>query len=93
MPDRAIDELAALARLKLDADEAARLGADMDKMLEFVQELQAIDVSGVEPLASINGLSTVGREDVPREGLDRETVLGASPSHNAGFVKVPKVLE
>lgn len=84
--------MANLARLGLDDDELLALTNDLNKILERVARLEAVDVQGVEPLAHVGDLHSVLREDVPRPGLTREEALASAPDAESGCFRVPIVL-
>lgn len=85
--------VAQLARLHLTAEEQALYQRQLEQILGYVDELKAVDVSGVEPMAHPIPLSNVLRRDERREGLLREEALANAPSvRNQQFV-VPKIME
>ena len=62
-----VEKLAQLARLDLSGEQKTALSKDFDCMLEFVDELEGVDVAGVEPLYNVIGESLVLREDTSQE--------------------------
>ena len=94
--DRAqVRHVARLARLALSADEEERFAAQLGHVLEYIERLQGVDVSGVEPL-SFAGDAAAGlplREVVPRPSLPRETVLAQAPRHDDEAFLVPRIIE
>lgn len=88
--------VAALANLSLTEDEVARLRRDLDGILEHMDQLNAVDVEGVEPMAQVlfAGESDPLREDIPQPPpLGNEAALANAPQSGAGYFKVPKVIE
>jgi aspartyl-tRNA(Asn)/glutamyl-tRNA(Gln) amidotransferase subunit C len=94
--DRAqVRHVARLARLALSPDEEERLATQLGHVLDYIERLQAVDVSSVEPL-SFAGDAAAGfplREDVPRESLRREAVLSQAPKADGQAFLVPRIIE
>ena len=67
--------------------------ADLEKMVAFVEKLQSIDTTGVEPLLHISDAANVLREDIVQGSITREEALLNSPVKDAEFFKVPKVIK
>jgi len=89
-----IRQVAALARLELSDDEAGRYQAQIEQILRYVEQLNAIDVGGIEPTAHAAALYDVVREDVPSGGgLTREEALSNAPSVAQDQFRLPKVVE
>jgi aspartyl-tRNA(Asn)/glutamyl-tRNA(Gln) amidotransferase subunit C len=85
--------LARLARLSLGAAEREQLGADLDRTLAMIDQLQAIDVAGLEPLAQAQASHTENRVDCVTEHDQSAKLLGLSPAAEGGYFLVPKVIE
>ncbi|MCC7289258.1 Asp-tRNA(Asn)/Glu-tRNA(Gln) amidotransferase subunit GatC [bacterium] len=86
--------IATLARLGLSEDELNRLGGQVGSILEFVEQLQKIDASGVKQTSQVTGLVDVWREDeVVRCELSREELLKNAPATEKGYIKVKRVLQ
>ena len=86
--------IATLARLGLSDDELNRLGGQVGSILEFVEQLQKIDTSGVKQTSQVTGLVDVWREDeVVRCELSREELLKNAPATEKGYIKVKRVLQ
>ena len=88
--------VAALANLKLDPAETARFAADLDAILSYVEKLNELDTSAVEPMAQVLYYAPetlTWREDRDRPGLGQEKSLGNAPERGAGQFKVAKVIE
>ena len=81
--------LADLAQLALSDEETARMAAELAVILDYVRELEAIDVTGVEPTAHGQAALTALREDVPREGLGQALALREAPVVAASGFCVP----
>jgi len=85
--------VADLARIDLTQEEAAEFQPQLERILEYVEKLEALDVAGIEPTAHPNSVLNVFREDTPRPSLDKDTVLDNSPRHANGLIVVPRVIE
>ena len=78
-----------LARLDVTPDEVQRITTQMAGMLEHFADIDALDLSGIEPMTQPYPLSNVFREDVVVTGLDREEVLANAPAAEDGRFRVP----
>jgi len=81
-----------LARLDVTPDEVQRITTQMAGMLEHFADIDALDLSGIEPLTQPYPLSNVFREDVVVTGLDREEVLANAPAAEDGRFRVPPIV-
>jgi aspartyl-tRNA(Asn)/glutamyl-tRNA(Gln) amidotransferase subunit C len=89
-----IEHLASLAKLHLDADEAASILKDLTRVLEYMRVLDEIDTAGVDPAANAPGRARpASRHDEPAPGLSAEDALKAAPSRHDGHFLLPKVIE
>lgn len=90
---RTVLRVAHLARIALDEGEAARLEGELNSILGFVEELAAVDVTGVEPMTSVVAMSLKMRDDVVTAGGDAAGILANAPASEEGYFLVPKVVE
>jgi aspartyl-tRNA(Asn)/glutamyl-tRNA(Gln) amidotransferase subunit C len=81
-----------LARLDVTPDEVQRITTQMAGMLEHFADIDALDLSGIEPMTQPYPLSNVFREDVVLTGLDREEVLANAPAAEDGRFRVPPIV-
>ena len=81
--------VARLARLRLTAEEAEQVQAELSSILKHVDKLAEIDIEGVEPTSHVVPLENVLRDDVPRPSLDREVALEMAPDPYEGAFRVP----
>ena len=88
-----VKHVARLARLHLEGQELTRFAAQLDEILTYVQQLQAVKTDDVEPTSHVLPLSNVLRKDEVRASLPQDAVLALTPAIHASFVRVPKVLE
>ena len=82
-----------LARIELTPEEEQRLAPQLGEVLQYVEKLNELDVSDVEPTAHATPLSNVMREDEPRESLSQEEALRNAPKTANGLFVVPKTVE
>ncbi|MCH7495698.1 MAG: Asp-tRNA(Asn)/Glu-tRNA(Gln) amidotransferase subunit GatC [Candidatus Marinimicrobia bacterium] len=88
-----VDKIARLAKLELSEEERERYASQLDSIVAYVEKLSEVDTSGIEPLAHVNDLMNVWREDKSRSSLSEEEVFKNSPKHDKEFFLVPKVLK
>jgi len=84
---------AQLARLHLSEEEIAKFQAQLSQVLAYVEKLEQVDVSGVEPTAHANAVFNVFREDTPRDWFTPADVLANAPRTANQLFIVPKVIE
>lgn len=87
------DKIAHLARLKVPAEEKQSVAGDLNKILGWVEQLNALNVSNVEPLANVNDEALRRRKDIINDGGHPKDILANAPSSAADFFTVPKVVE
>jgi len=88
--------VAALAHLELSSEERARMREQLDSILSYVEKLNQLDTTQVEPMAQVLAEprpEAVLREDQTAPGLTQEAALAGAPDADATFFKVPKVIE
>jgi len=90
--DEMFDHLAKLARLQFTAAEKAELKTDLQKMISFVNQLQAVDTTGVEPLTHMGYTTNALREDKVGGMISKDAALQNAPAKNNDFFTVPKVI-
>jgi len=88
-----VEHVAALAQLELDEAAKERLVHEMGDILTYMDQLNALDTSGVEPMMHALEMTNVFREDIVGESLPREEALRNAPSHDTEYFTVPKILE
>lgn len=88
-----VQQVAHLARIRLTADDAARLTGQLEQILEYVRRLSAVATDGVEPTTHVLPLRNVLRQDAPQPCLGAAVVTALAPAAQPPFVKVPKVIE
>jgi aspartyl-tRNA(Asn)/glutamyl-tRNA(Gln) amidotransferase subunit C len=75
-----IKQVALLARLRLEGQALAQLAVQLDEILQYVQQLQAVDTARVEPTSHVLPLSNVLRKDEPGSCLSQDAVRRSAPS-------------
>lgn len=88
-----VEYVAGLAQLQLDETAKERLVREMGEILTYMDQLNALDTSNVEPMMHAMALTNVFREDVVGESLSREAALANAPSHDDEYFIVPKILD
>ena len=88
-----VDKLANLARLKFDDTEKDAIKNDLQKMIKFVEKLNTLDTTGVEPLLHMSGNVNILRTDNVKGSITREAGLLNAAVHDDHFFKVPKVIK
>ncbi len=88
-----VKKIARLARIRVDDAELPALAAEVNGILHFVEQLQSVDVSGVEPMTSVVHVKLPRRADAVTDGGDPEVVLANAPGRLESFFTVPKVVE
>jgi aspartyl-tRNA(Asn)/glutamyl-tRNA(Gln) amidotransferase subunit C len=88
-----VQRIALLARLRLTADEENQLTEQLGKILEYVAALQAVDTSGIEPMAHASTLVNTMRADRVTNQRNTEALLANAPAADDNFFQVPKIIE
>lgn len=91
--DAMMDNLSKLARLRFSDEEKQELKADLEKMIGFMDKLQHVDTTGVEPALHITDAVNVLRSDEPSAQISVEEGLLNAPHKEDRFFKVPKVIK
>lgn len=90
--DELIANLSNLARLEFDAAEKTQIREDLQRMIEFIERLDELDTTGVEPLLHLSPETDVLRDDIPGGSVSREEALSNAPATDGTYFKVPKVI-
>lgn len=88
-----VDKLANLARLTFDATAKEEIRNDLQKMIQFVEKLNELDTTGIEPLLHLSDNINVLRADEVKVSITREAGLQNAANHDEKFFKVPKVIK
>lgn len=90
--EKLVDHLARLSRLKFTPEEKIAMQNDMGQMIAFVEKLNELDTTGVEPLRHMTPHINAWRNDEVSGSVSRASAFQNATNHNAEFFKVPKVI-
>jgi len=93
LPIDQVKRIAHLARIAVTDAEAEAVQADLNRILALIEEMNAVDTSGIEPMAHARDLAVRLREDEVRETDQHEAFQAVAPQVEAGLYLVPKVIE
>ena len=85
--------VAHLARIKVDEKDLPNVSKELSAILGFMEQLNEVDVDGVEPMTSVTPMDLPRRTDEVSDGSIQERVLANAPDAREGFFSVPKVVE
>ena len=88
-----VRRIAHLARIAVADQEVEHLKGELNAMLAFVEQLQEVDVAGVEPMTSVMPMAMKKREDVVNDGGIADDILKNAPAREDHYFLVPKVVE
>lgn len=91
--DNKIEELAHLARLEFQDEAKKNIKQDLERIIDFCDQLREVDTDGVEPLIYLSDEQNVLREDRVGNMLSKEQALKNAPSKDSDYIKVPKVIK
>jgi len=81
--------VARLARLELTDDEVERYSGELSKVLDYIEKIEELDLTGVEPTSHVVDVENALRADEPRPSWPRDAVLEAAPDPADGGFRVP----
>ena len=85
--------VAKLARIKVEDDALPGLAGEFNAVRGFIEQLNEVDVEGVEPMTSVTPMRLKRRQDAVTDGDQQDKVLANAPDAREGFFAVPKVVE
>lgn len=85
--------VAKLARIAVPEKDLPKLAEDLSGILDFMEQLNEVDVDGIEPMTSVTPMRLPRRADVVTDGNQQAKVLANAPDSREGFFAVPKVVE
>jgi len=88
-----VRKVAKLSRLDLTKAEVEEFTEQLSAILEYVEKMNELDTTGVEPLAHCLPISNVFREDSIKESLGTEKTLANAPQRDGEYFKVPKIMD
>ena len=90
--DETIEYVGILAKLELTDEEKEAAKSDMEKMLDYIDTLNELDTSGIEPMSHVFPVNNVFREDVVTNGDNREDTLANAPLRKKDSFGVPRTI-
>jgi aspartyl-tRNA(Asn)/glutamyl-tRNA(Gln) amidotransferase subunit C len=91
--EKDVKYVASLARIHLKDEEIDHLTEDLEKILDYINKLDTLDVGEVQPTSHVLPLKNVAREDIVKPSLTQQEALKISVEQQGGSFKVPKVIE
>ena len=91
--DALLDKLAHLSMLEFEEHEKEDMKTELEKMFTFIEKLNELDTSGVEPLLHMSEKEDVFRRDEVKGQITKEDAFKNAPLHDNEFFKVPKVIK
>lgn len=88
-----VKRVARLARIAVSDEQAEKMQGELNRILVFVEQLNEVDVEGVEPMTSVVETAMKKRQDVVTDGWKAEDIVANAPVSEDGFFMVPKVVE
>lgn len=88
-----VKRVARLARVAVSEEDAARMTGELNTILGFVEQLNEVDVSGVEPMTSVIPMEMRKRQDGVTDGGKADDIVANAPATDENFFLVPKVVE
>jgi aspartyl-tRNA(Asn)/glutamyl-tRNA(Gln) amidotransferase subunit C len=90
---REVERIAKLARLSISSQEKKMFGSQLGKTLDYIEKLNELDTSKVEPTSHVIELINVTREDILKQSIPVDDVLKNAPDRSDNFYRVPKIIE
>ena len=90
--EKTMENVLILAKLELPGQERAQAAAEMEKMLGYVEKMNELDTSGIEPMSHVFPVNNVFREDVVTNGDGREETLANAPQRKEDSFEVPRTI-
>jgi aspartyl-tRNA(Asn)/glutamyl-tRNA(Gln) amidotransferase subunit C len=91
--DEIIDYVSSLARLDLNAEEKSKIKGEIEKIIDYMDVLNTLDTTNVEPMSHVLPVTNIFREDVVKPSVPREEILANAPESDNGAFRVPKTVE
>ncbi len=88
-----IEKVAKLARLELSEEDREIFGNQLEQVLTYMEQLNRLDTTGVDPTSHAIPIYNVFREDEVKPSVSQEEVLAISPDEEEGHFKVPRIIE
>ena len=88
-----VKRVAHLARIAVTDEEAKKMEGELNAILGFVEQLDEVDIEGVEPMTSVTPMAMKKRADIVSDGGKADDIVANAPVHDENFFLVPKVVE
>jgi aspartyl-tRNA(Asn)/glutamyl-tRNA(Gln) amidotransferase subunit C len=88
-----VKRVARLARIAVSEEDAGRMAGELNTILGFVEQLNEVDVTGVEPMTSVTPMAMKKRQDSVTDGAKAADIVANAPATEENFFLVPKVVE
>jgi aspartyl-tRNA(Asn)/glutamyl-tRNA(Gln) amidotransferase subunit C len=88
-----VRRIARLARIAISDDDVPHLQGELNAILAFVEQLDEVEIAGVEPMTSVTPMPMKKRQDGVTDGGYPEKIVANAPASDDGFFLVPKVVE
>ena len=90
---KTVDKLAELAKLEFDEASKEEIIKDLNRIVTFVEKLNEMDTSNVEPLVYLTEDTNVMRDDTVKQEITQQEALKNAPKRDSDYIKVPKVID
>jgi aspartyl-tRNA(Asn)/glutamyl-tRNA(Gln) amidotransferase subunit C len=88
-----VKRIARLARIKVKEEDVPKLAGELNSILHWIEQLNEVDVTNVEPLTSVVAMKMKKRKDEVTDGGYPGDIVKNAPAHDDSFFMVPKVVE
>ncbi|HEY5565579.1 MAG TPA: Asp-tRNA(Asn)/Glu-tRNA(Gln) amidotransferase subunit GatC [Rhodothermia bacterium] len=88
-----VRHIAKLARLRLSDREETAMASQLSQILDYIEQLNELDTSGVEPMSHVLDLVNATREDVVEQRISHEEALQNAPAADSDYFRVPRFVE
>jgi aspartyl-tRNA(Asn)/glutamyl-tRNA(Gln) amidotransferase subunit C len=92
LSEKDVQYVAKLSRLEITPEETAKYTQQLGNILNYIEQLNKLDTTNVEPMAHVLDMKNVFRKDEVKPSLTQEEVLSNGPEVQAGHFKVPKIM-
>jgi aspartyl-tRNA(Asn)/glutamyl-tRNA(Gln) amidotransferase subunit C len=93
LDEATVARIARLARIAVPEEELEPLAGELSRILEWIEQLNAVDTEGVPPMTSVAAMQLAWREDTVTDGGRPDDILANAPERQDGYFVVPKVVE
>jgi aspartyl-tRNA(Asn)/glutamyl-tRNA(Gln) amidotransferase subunit C len=88
-----VERVALLARLQLSPEDEEHFREQLDRILEYMEKLNQLDTSRIDPFSYLGDMATPLREDIVTNSPNPDTLLANAPAQDNNFFRVPKIIE